>query len=430
MDFNPALSFAISLFLIAANAMCVAAEYGFVGCRRSRIESMARKGNRLAASLLRDLDQLPRYIAFFQICITMIGIGMGAITEPLVTHFLAAWIGPFVGRGVSLAISLVLVTFVMVVVGELVPKYVSMQHAERVAMTLIVPIRTLAWLFGPLVWVVQHAGGVVLKLLRISMDDARTQFSREEIMLLVRAGGEEGSLDEAHAGVVNRALRFDVLDAADVMVHRLDMSWISVETPKDQLLNEIARAGHSRIPVCGEDIDDILGMLYLSDVLKHLDEPEFNLRDILRPVEVVPESLTLNRIVQRMREARTHILIVVDEYGGTSGLITLEDLTEEVFGELDDQDEASRPAIQRVTDHRVTMRADVRMDELLEFLGVESIAETPETETVAQIVVDLLDRMPRLGDRVETPYGVMRVENMARRRITRVGLQTPRVDAS
>jgi putative hemolysin len=181
---------------------------------------------------------------------------------------------------------------------------------------------------------------------------------------------------------------------------------------------------HSRVPVCDGDVDEVVGIVYVQDVLKNLGREDVTLEVIARPAEFVPETLTLDRVVQRMREAKTQILIVRDEYGGTSGLLTLEDVVEEIFGELEDSLEGERPPIERVGSQRVTARADVRYDELMDFLDHEVEPESPwTTETLAEIVVSELGRVPRIGDSVQTPVGLMRVENMARRRVTRISVQ-------
>lgn len=419
---DPWLSLWISVLLVAGNAFFVAAEYGLIGARRSRIEAMARQGNRAAKNLLEALSDLSRYVAGIQIAITMCGIGIGAVTEPIITQLLVDAFGGAVNRGVSVAISVVLVTFVLVVVGELVPKYVTLQFSERVALLLIRPLRGFVTALTPLVWLVQHAGALALRPLGIKIQPGgQESIGKDELMLLVKAGGAEGLFDEFHAQMVARALKFDVLDAADIMVHRLDVRWLEVETPGEAIFEKLASIQHSRVPVCRGDIDEIVGVLYLQDLVRFWSRPDFALEPILRPVEAIPENLKISRVIERMREAKTQILIVRDEYGGVSGMVTLEDVIEEVFGELEDQMEGERPSIERVSEWRISARADVRYDELLEFMGVAPEGEV-RTDTLAQVIIDELDRMPRLADAVDIEIGRLRVENMARRRITRVAL--------
>jgi len=424
MEGDSGLALLLSVFLVLGNALFVAAEYGLVSARRSRIEALARRGNRSAILLMKAFAETSRYVAGIQVAITMFGIGMGSVTEPLVTHWLRERLGTAVPAAAGVALSLLIVTFVFVVIGELVPKYVTMQHAETVALTLIRPLFAFVAISSPLVWLVQRSGGLVLKLFRVKMDQAESPVSREELMLMVQTGGVQGMRDEAFTQVLSRALRFDVLDAKDIMVHRLDVRWIDVDTPSNELLAQVAKCGHSRVPVCRGDLDGMLGLLYLPDLIAALARGSFDLEAILRPVEIVPVNLSLARIVQRMREARTQILVIVDEYGGTAGLLTLEDVVEEVFGEIDDQIESDRPPIERVNAQRLSLRADVRLDEVLEFIGLPVDHDNPaSTETLTELIVNQLDRVPRLGDSVETHWGRLRVENMARRRVTRLGLQ-------
>lgn len=425
MEGSVGVAVLISVLLIIANGIFVAFEYGLVGARRSRIEALAKKGNRSAKALIEALENISKYVAGIQIGISMCGVGIGAIAEPLVTNWLQGLLGSVLSKWVSVVISVLLVTMVFVVIGELVPKYVTLQHAERVAMALVRPLGFVVRVLSPLVWVVQHSGTAILKLFRVPVNSSdRESISREELIMLIDAGESQGVLEDRHADVVSRALRFDQLDANDIMIHRLDIKWLDLDTPQEQLRAELGDIGHSRVPVCRGDIDDIVGVLYLQDFVKHLGDDAWNLEKILRPVEIVPENLTLNKVIERMREAHTQILVVVDEYGGTSGLITLEDVVEEVFGELDDQIESSRPAIEYVAPHLISARADVRYDELCRFLEVsEDPEEPPTTDTLANLIVKRLERMPKLGDNVPDALGSLRVENMARRRITRVRIQ-------
>jgi putative hemolysin len=226
---------------------------------------------------------------------------------------------------------------------------------------------------------------------------------------------------------VSKALRLDQKTAEDLMNHRVDIQWLPLEITREELAQELKKIPHSRIPVARGDLDDIVGVVYLQDLVGRWDDPDFTLESILRPAEFVPESMGADRLVQRMREAKTQILIVSDEYGGTSGLLTLEDITEEVFGDLEDRLEADRPPIERVNDKRIVARADVRYDEVLEFLDYEDPSETYTTETLSEIVMEELKRIPVVGDTVPIPIGTLRVDHMTRRRVIRVSVEvTPR----
>lgn len=408
--------------MLALSAFFVGAEYALVSTRRNRVESLAQKGSRSAVALLKVLDAMPRYVAGMQIGITLCGLALGSVVEPIIGHRIEQLLGTTVPLWASAGISLLLVTLVVVTISEIVPKYIALKMNERLALVLTQPLIIILFVLTPLSAVAQWLATGLLRIFGFKTDKLLSEsISREELSLLMRASSEEGLLEETHANMVTRALRFDKLDSADIMVHRVDIKWIDVQTPPEQILDIIRSIPHSRVPVCSGDVDDVIGILYVNDFLRQYGKGPLDLHTMVRPAEIVPENLTLNRVIQRMREARTQILIVADEYGGTSGMITLEDVIEEVFGELEDALEGDRPAIERVSDVRLSARADVRYDELIAFL--DKGHDDAFTGTLAQLLVSGLDRMPKLGDSVDFELGKLTVENMARRRITRVRIR-------
>lgn len=417
----------VSLLLLLGSVFFVAAEYALVGARRSRIEALAKKGNRNAKWTLKAMGQRSTYIAAIQIGITMIGIALGALTEPFLSGLLVNAFS-FLPEQATSVISIMLVTYPMVVIGELTPKYVTLKYAERVALLVVPPLRLVVPVLTPFTWLFQRTAAMVIRPFGINMDEAERQgLSREELAVLVQAGHSEGEFDEQQAQVLTKSLNFDTLDAEDVMIHRLDIKWLDVNTPKGALPERIAEIRHSRIPVCEGDIDEVLGVVYVQDLLSHWNDPDFCLAKVMRQPEFVPENLTLDRMVARMRESKTQIVIVKDEYGGTSGLVTLEDIVEEIIGDMEDRLESERPSIEQTSDTRVTARADVRYDEILSFLRLDNDSGEYTTEALASILVDELGRMPKIGDSIRLPIGTLKVENMARQRITRV---TVNVDPS
>ncbi len=410
-----------SLLLLIGSVFFVAAEYGLVSARRSRIDALAKRGNASAKRLGKELEDLSPYVAAGQIAITMIGIGVGSVTEPFVTEKLRLAFGAGVNPAVSYGISFVLVSFVLVVVGELVPKYWALRAPEKVALGSFRVLRFVRVLLTPLVWLAQGSAAFVLKPFGIRPGEGQgDSVPKEELLLLVQSGGVEGTLDKMHADMVSRALRLDVLAARDIMVHRLDVKWLDAGLSASETKRKLRDIPYSRIPVCRGDIDDLVGIAYLHDLVKSLDRPDFSLEKVMREAVIIPESLSVEKIVSTMREQKTQILIVMDEYGGTSGLITLEDVVEEIFGELEDRIESERPQIE-VHGARVSARADVRFDELVSRLGLPLETED-NTDTLAQLIVDGLERVPRPGDSIPSSLGVLRVENMARQRVTRVSI--------
>ncbi|MGE0000620.1 MAG: hemolysin family protein [Fimbriimonadaceae bacterium] len=411
----------VSVVFLALNAFFVAGEYAMVSVRRSSIQALARRKRRGAAAALGLLERLDKTVAALQLGITLVGIALGSVTEPLITAFIRARLD-FVPIGLLQTVSILLVAFPLVVLSELVPKFVVIRHPERWALALAPAILPMVRLVAPVVWLLQASANLFIGPGKRGGEGSGENVSREELLLLVQSGEAMGSLAKDEAGLVERALRLDRLQVDDVMIHRLDVQWLEASTPREELLSKFAHVPHSRIPVCEGDIDEVIGMVFVQDILRAIEQG-LEVRQVARPPEFVPETLSLDRALQRMREARTQILIVSDEYGGTAGILTLEDIVEEVFGELEDSLEHERPTIEVLGSGRVSARAEVRYDELLEFLDLDPDEDDPfTTETLAEIVVDSLGRVPRLGDSVKTPVGMLRVENMARRRITRIAL--------
>ena len=318
--------------------------------------------------------------------------------------------------------SLFVVVFSLLVIGELCPKYVALRFPERISLFYYRPLAVFILVLRPLIILARWMAEAILRLFGIRLEHGEGEsIPKEELLMLVQAGGTEGVLDQAHAELVTRALRLDILAARDIMIHRVDIHWLDSRLDRQGVLEAAANFPHTRIPVCRGDIDEIVGIVYLQDILRALLKPSFSIEALVRPAVLIPENLTMERIVATMREQKTQLLIVMDEYGGTSGLVTLEDVVEEVFGELEDRLESERPALEEVANGRISARADLRLDEVVSRLHLDLDVQD-RTETLAQLVVDTLERVPRTGDVVTTDLGTIRVENMARRRITRVNL--------
>lgn len=419
---QPAIVVLISVLLVLASVFFVASEYALVGSRQSKLAADAKRGNKRAKRALEALQDVSRMVAGSQIAITMIGIGLGSVTEPFLSTQFQALLGSSVPPAVAVIISYLVITYVIVVVGELVPKYVALRAPEKIAHFTVGPLAIFSRVVSPLVWLVRASAALLLKPFGIDVESSEQVMEKDEMLLMIRAGENLGTLEKSHAEVVSRALKLDGLTARDVMIHRLDISWLDVNTPREELLKKLEELPHSRIPVCNGDIDEVVGIAYLHDLVKLLSRHEkLGIDSVIRPAIAVPENLGLDRIIGRMRDDRTQIVIVMDEYGGTSGLITLEDVVEELFGELEDSLESERPPIEIHASGRVVARASVRFDELVSKLGVE-LDDEPSTDTLAELIMNSVGRVPQVGDQIETPIGTIRVDNMARRRITRVSL--------
>lgn len=413
-----------ALGLIALNGFFVAAEYALVGSRKSRIEAMAKKGGRFAKVAQDALNHLDRYIAGIQVCITMCGLALGAYGESVLSATLHRWLGGEGSHVIATILSFLAITFLTVSVGELVPKYVTIRDPERWAIRITLPLKSILTILRPLTYLLEKSATLLLKPFKIQADD-RTVVAKEELAAMIFEGASAGEFRESHARFVTRALRLTDLQADDIMVPRVDVGTIDVNASREELVEVISKYRHTRLLVIDGDPDEVVGILHVQDAFKLMAGDSHDIRAATRPAVFVPPTVTLDRLIETMRSRRTQILVVRDEHGGTEGILTLEDIVEEIFGELDDQLEAEVPRIELRSDGRIVMRADVRTDELCEFLAMED--NPMERESMSTILQLKLDRTPRVGDAVETPFGTLKVDNMARQRVTRVSL-TPRRD--
>lgn len=418
------------LALVGLNGFFVAAEFALVSVRKTRMEELVSKGSTSANRVLIALKDLDRYIAGTQVGITIASLALGWIGEPAlvhliepVLHFLPVTFASTASHVFAVAVAFILITFLHVVVGELVPKSMAIQMPERVALAIALPMRVAITLFQPLIYCLNGTGNALLRILGFEpAGEHHSIHSVDELEILVKQSHKAGVLDDLEQDMLQRTFRFSELTAGEVMIPRTDVVALDLSRPLEETLSQIANLIHSRILVFDRYLDQIQGIIHVQEVLKKMIQEGTitDLRPLIRPALFVPDSMTLDRLLDTFRRERSQLAVVVDEYGGTSGLITLEDVVEEVFGDMQDTLEAEQPDIQRLPDGRFIVRGDVRLDDLYEETGWHLIDE--DADTVAGFVMNRLGRVARLSDIVETPFGKIQVTDMSRVRITRVSL--------
>jgi len=418
------------LGLVLANAFFVAAEFALVSVRQSRMEELARKGIVTARLIQRAIAHLDSYVACAQVGITIASLALGWIAEVAVADQLVPLFSYLPGKtsmiarhAVATALALIIITILHVVLGEQVPKVLALRKPDQTAMVIIHPMVAAFFIFRPLIALLSSLTNGVLRIMHLEPPSVHSRVhSVDELAILVRQSHEAGVIDDMERQMLQRTFRFAELAARDVMIPRLDMVALDISEPLDELLDKAAQTIHTRLPVYEESIDNIIGVLHTQDLFRRVRQGEQNIdvRKLLRPPLIVPESTSLDELLEHFRSHHTQIAIVVDEHGGTEGLVTLEDIIEEVFGELQDMLEAEQPDIQEMPDGRIIVRGDVHLHELEERL--EWRLDDEEADTIAGYVMAKLGRTARLGDVVETAFGTIRVENMARLRITQVSL--------
>ena len=387
----------VVLALVIGNAVFVAAEYALVTARRTRLEERAERRSRAARTALRLMDEPVRFISTVQVGITVFGIALGAVGEPLVSRYF-----DFLPRGVAFAISFSVLTYLSVVIGELVPKAVALQKAERLARARAVPIDLLTRAVAPGGGVLQHSSNAVLRVLGIRPAPAgMIAFTREDIRQSVAAAEDVGEIETAEEEMLYKVFDFAEKEAADVMVPRPDVVGVSVDMPAMDALRLVLESPYTRYPVFRDSLDDIVGILHIRALVAELEKNglgEVGLESLLHPAYVVPETKDLGALLNEFRRANQHMAVVVDEYGATAGIVTLEDLLEEIVGDITDEFDLPDESVERLDETRIRISGSFTIDDFNEQFG--TTIDDEDFHTVAGFVFGHLGRAAEEGDMV------------------------------
>ena len=381
-------------FLVFLNGFFVAAEFALVTVRQTRVQQLVAEGRPGARNVEDGVANLDSYIAACQLGITIASLALGWIGEPALAGLLEPAIGAVAGHAVAVAVAFAIITALHVVAGELAPKGVALQYPEQTAVVVAGPLRLFRAVFRPAIYALNESGWVVAKLMRVNRDvERRGHLGADELRLVVQASAEAGELNEQQRFMLQRVIRFADLTAADVMIPRTEVIAIDAATSTDDAIAFAKERRHSRYPVYRGDLDDVIGVLHARDLL--LAERAAPLVSLLREPLVVPAQIDVQELLRLMRVRRMHFAIVVDEYGGADGIVTLENVLEEIVGELQDEFEApEEPAVLR-PGGIVRIDAAEGLDVLEELLGLA--VEPGPYHTVAGLVLDLLGEIPDVG---------------------------------
>ena len=403
------VAFLIITFLVLVNALFVAAEFAIVGAPRAAIDARAAKRQplaRLVQSVLRDPKRQDRYIATAQIGITVASLGLGMYGE----HVLAEWLLHLMGEASAMAwlashgaasvAAVAILTYFHVVVGEMIPKSLALQSAERAALYITPVMLWIQTLLLPVVITLNGLGNVVLKMMGINRQAHRMDqyYTPEELQLIVEESEEQGALRSESGKVLQELFEFGELTAGEVMVPRVRITGIPVGATPPELRGIVGRSPKTRYPVYEGDLDHIVGTYHIKDLLRLLLNAQAVTADGARPTPVVPETALLDTVLATMRRERAQFAVVIDEHGGTSGVVTLEDLFEEVVGEIDDSPERrSGPRHDQLG--RLRVPGTMRLDELGQQFDLELAHE--EVDSVSGLILTVLGRTPKVGDAVD-----------------------------
>jgi CBS domain containing-hemolysin-like protein len=411
--------------LLSLNAFFVAAEFALVRSRRTRLEAMARAGDRLARVALRAAGNLPRLLSASQLGITVASLALGALAEDTLSVHIGGWLAslPVVMRvavraGIASAIAITIVTYLHVVFGELAPRSVALAHPERFARILVPALAVFETIVRPFTVVLNASAELVLRLVGQRPHPLEEAVhSPEELRILVEQSEEGGVLEAADADMIEGVFEFSEKNAREVMTPRTEIDALSIDTTLDETLQLIEETQRSRYPVFEETIDNIIGLVLAKDLLPILRHPpaEFSLRAITRPVHVVPGSREVEEVLADFKRLKEHMAIVLDEYGGTAGVVTMEDLLEEIVGEILDEYDEPPEVPEREGPDIVVVGGSTHISELNERFGL-SVPDRDYT-TIGGFVFGALGRLPVTGDRVTAGNAVFTVREMDGRRI-------------
>ena len=426
---STALGLAAIVVLIAVTGVFVAAEFGLVAADRSRIATLADGGSRRARLVRSLLSKLSFQLSGAQLGITVTSLVLGFLAEPILAQLIEPLLEPLLGerlvRGVSIAIALALATVFQMVLGELIPKTVAIAKPETTVLLLAPFLQLYATVFGPIIRLLNAAANWTVRRLGIEpREELEAVRSLPELARLLEASVEEGTIGDTASTLFTRSVRFADKTAADALVPRVSVSALAVDDHVADLVDLAGITGFSRFPVYGADLDDIVGVVLVKSVhsLAPDERATTPVRDLMSEVMAVPETRSLQALLADMRDRRNHLAVVVDEYGGTAGIITLEDVVEEIVGEIDDEYDPREPRLTEVPRGvgPWLVPGTLHPDEVVDATGFEM--PEGEYETLAGFVLDQLGRIPAEGDKFTYAHHRVEVEGMDSLRVAMVRL--------
>ena len=399
------IEIALIFVIIAWNAFFVSAEYAFVAVRRTRIDELVEEGSKSAKRVRRLLDDPARFISAFQVAITLSSLALGAVGEPAVSRLFEELFGNIgmLGDGAVVVISVILafaiISALHVVLGEIVPKTLTLSRAESVALAVVLPVTIFMWLFWPFIWVLRGMSEALIRLMGLeSPSEMRLVHSEEELKLLISASHEEGVLEAEERQLLYKVFDFAETEARQVMVPRPDVVALQVDLTPDEAIEQTLNAPYTRYPVYGETLDDLVGVVHIRHLFgARLQQSDATtLEAFVRPVPIVPETKKLDELLAEFRRTNTHMAIVVDEYGSTVGIATLEDVLEEIVGEINDEFDLPDRELIRLAPDRIRIEASFPIEDFNERFG----GDLPDEDytSIGGFLFGELGRPARPGD--------------------------------
>jgi CBS domain containing-hemolysin-like protein len=425
------------LLLVLTNGFFVAAEYALVSVRRARIASLVSQGNKRARIVMRVLDNLTSYISATQLGVTLASLALGWVGEDTMAHILEPIFNKALGswsvvaaHTTAIALAYVVITYLHVVLGELVPKALSLEKAEAVSLATARPMEIFYKLFKAPIWLLNHSGVRFLRLLGLHATPEHTAtYSEEELRQLIALSFKSGHVIEDERRLIDNVFEFTEASVESVMTPRTEIEALDIELSPEEMLDTFEDMGYSRMPVYRGSLDTILGILLHKDLSRLVRRGDSNINEILRPAMFLPNSVRLHDALRSLRRSSEHMALVVDEHGGIEGLVTLEDLLEEIVGDIrDEHDEAAVQQIKKLNDDSFKVSGNLSIRDANRRLGL-GLPESDSYHTVAGFMMARAGKLLAPGDSVD--YNGLRftVENANRNRIVEAKIERLKEDA-
>jgi CBS domain containing-hemolysin-like protein len=425
----------LTALLVVVNAFFVIAEYALVRSRRVRLEALAEEGARGARLAIQQMDHIGDYIAACQVGITAASIGIGALGEPAIAHLFESVFGHALGHGAAVAVSVViaylLITTTQSIVGEIVPKLYTIQHAEGLARRVARPLRFFRVLFHPFIVVLNHASNAVLRMLGTDPDAEPEGGTPDELKRIIAESRTGGQLDVGEANMLTGVFHLHEQEARQVMTPIPAVVTVDLGETVEAALKRCVSTGHSRLVVTeDENQDRVKGIVHVNQLVKLMMNKgyEAKFEGLVRPAPLVPETKPLDDLLADLQRDRTELAIVIDEYGRTAGIVTIEDIIEEVVGEIADETDPAGGAVRRLANGDWFVRGHVAVSDL-ENYGLELPVDTDAYNSVGGFVFAQLGRLPKRGDTISANGYSIRVESVRQNRIEAVRIRQRHVPA-
>lgn len=423
-----ALNLLLVAFLVFLNGFFVAAEFALVKVRLTRLQQLESEGNSRATYALAVTRKLDAYLSSTQLGITLASLGLGWVGEPAIAHLIVEPAFQWLGLGnawykgaLSFGIAFAIITFLHIVLGELAPKSLAIQKSEATSLWLSVPLMMFYKLFFPAIWLLNGAANRILRLIGVQPAGEQEAHTEEEIRILMDQSAKSGHIDKDEMALFDNIFEFSDRVAREVMLPRTDMECLFTVLTFEENLNVVYETKHTRYPVATDDKDDIIGFVHMSDLLTAAPDQKHELKDFLRPILMVPEAMEISHVLKLMQKKRSQIAVVVDEYGGTAGLLTTEDILEEIVGEIHDEFDISERSEVEKLGEIYSVDGRVLLEELNDLLGLG--IQDDEVDSIGGWMFKQLEGSINKGKKLEYCGFLYEITEAERLRILRVSIQ-------